>query len=128
MHANERNRAMSDALGKDIYHYHLHIVYIPIVEKQILWTKHCKDKSPVGTVKEAIHQVSMSKKWNSEPVLDDMGEPLLTSNGKPVLRKSYFVLQDDFFNAMRKTGYDDVERDERGSSEERLTVTQFKVE
>ena len=65
----------------------------------------------------------MSKKWNSEPVLDDMGEPLLTSKGKPVLRKSYSVLQDDFFNAMRKAGYDDVERGERGSSEGHLTVS-----
>lgn len=128
MHADERNRAMSDALGKDVYHYHLHVVYIPVVEKQILWTKRCKDKSLVGTVKETIRQVSMSKKWNSEPVLDDMGEPLLTSKGKPVLRKSYSVLQDDFFNAMRKAGYDDVERGERGSSEEHLTMAQFKVE
>ncbi len=28
---------------------------------------------------------------------------------------------------MRAAGYDDVERGERGSSEEHLTVTQFKV-
>ena len=54
MHADERNRAMSDALGKDVYHYHLHVVYIPVVEKQILWSKRCKDKSLVGTVKEII--------------------------------------------------------------------------
>ena len=26
MHADERNRAMSDALGEDVYHYHLHVV------------------------------------------------------------------------------------------------------
>ena len=31
MHADERNRAMSDALGQDVYHYHLHVVYIPVV-------------------------------------------------------------------------------------------------
>ena len=53
---------------------------------------------------------------------------LLNANGKTVLRKSYSVLQDDFFAAMRKAGYDDVERGERGSSEEHLTVTQFKVQ
>ena len=74
MHANERNRAMSDALGQDVYHYHLHVVYIPVVEKQILWTKRCKDKSLVGTVKETIQQVSMSKKWDSKPALDEHGE------------------------------------------------------
>lgn len=38
MHADERNRAMSEALGEDVYHYHLHVVYIPVVEKQILWS------------------------------------------------------------------------------------------
>ena len=59
MHADERNRAMSEALGEDVYHYHLHVVYIPVVEKQILWSKRCKDKSLVGTVKETIQQVSM---------------------------------------------------------------------
>ena len=38
------------------------------------------------------------------------------------------MLQDDFFQHMREAGYTDVERGERGSSEEHLTVTQFKVE
>jgi len=128
MHADERNRAMSEALGKDIFHYHMHVVYIPVVEKQILWSKRCKDPSLVGTVKETIMQVSSSKKWLSKPALDDAGDPILQENGKPVLRKSYSVLQDDIFNFMRAAGYDDVERGERGSSEEHLTVTQFKVE
>ena len=128
MHADERNRAMSDALGKDVYHYHLHVVYIPVVEKKILWSKRCKDKSLVGTVKETIQQVSMSKKWDSKPALDENGTPILSAKGKPVLKKSYSVLQDDFFRYMRDAGYDDVERGERGSSEEHLTVTQFKVQ
>lgn len=127
MHADERNSAMSEALGQDVYHYHLHVVYIPVVEKQILWTKRCKDKALIGTVKETITQVSSSKKWQSHPALDENGQPILQKNGKPVLRKSYSILQDDFFNAMRAAGYDDVERGERGSSEEHLTVTQFKV-
>jgi hypothetical protein len=129
MHADERNRAMSEALGQDVYHYHLHVVYVPVVEKQIRWSKRCKDKSLVGKVKETVMQVSMSKKWASKPVLDEVtGEPLKTAKGKPVLKKSYSVLQDDFFQYMREAGYTDVERGERGSSEEHLTVTQFKVE
>mgnify|MGYP002627611708 CR=1 FL=1 len=128
MHADERNRAMSDALGQDVYHYHLHVVYIPVVEKQILWSKRCKDKALVGTVKETVMQVSRSKKWASKPLLDDAGKPILQKNGKPVLKKSYSVLQDDFFNYMRNAGYTDVERGERGSTEEHLTVTQFKVQ
>ncbi|MBE7018115.1 MAG: recombinase [Ruminococcaceae bacterium] len=128
MHADERNRAMSEALGEDVYHYHLHVVYIPVVEKQILWSKRCKDEALRGTVKETITQVSRSKKWDSKPVLDENGNPMLNAKGKKILKSSYSVLQDDFFNFMRNAGYTDVERGERGSTEEHLTVTQFKVQ
>ena len=128
MHADERNRAMSEALGEDVYHYHLHVVYIPVVEKQILWSKRCKDESLRGTVKETITQVSRSKKWESKSVLDAEGNPMLNTKGKKILKSSYSVLQDDFFNLMRAAGYTDVERGERGSTEEHLTVTQFKVQ
>ena len=128
MHADERNRAMSEALGEDVYHYHLHVVYIPVVEKQVLWSKRCKDKSLIGTVKETIMQVSRSKKWESKPVLDEDGKPMLNSKEKKILKSSYSVLQDDFFHFMQVAGYTDVERGERGSTEEHLTVTQFKVQ
>ena len=128
MHADERNRAMSDALGHDVFHYHMHVVYVPVVEKKKLWSKRCKDPALVGTVKEIIPQVSRSKKWESKPALDENGEPLLDKNGKPVLHHSYSVLQDAFYNHMAAAGYTDVERGERGSSEEHLTVTQFKVD
>ena len=128
MHADEINRAMTEALGREVYHYHLHVVYVPVVEKQILWSKRCKDKALVGTVKETVMQVSRSKKWASKPLLDDAGKPVLQKNGKPVLKKSYSILQDDFFNYMCNAGYTDVERGERGSTEEHLTVTQFKVQ
>ena len=128
MHADEINRAMTEALGREVYHYHLHVVYVPVVEKQILWSKRCKDKALVGKVKETVMQVSRSKKWASKPLLDDAGKPILQKNGKPVLKKSYSILQDNFFNFMRAAGYTDIERGERGSTEEHLTVTQFKVQ
>ena len=128
MHADEINRAITEALGREVYHYHLHVVYVPVVEKQILWSKRCKDKALVGTVKKTVMQVSRSKKWASKPLLDDAGKPVLQKNGKPVLKKSYSILQDDFFNYMRNAGYTDVERGERGSTEKHLTVTQFKVQ
>ena len=128
MHADEINRAMTEALGREVYHYHLHVVYVPVVEKQVLWSKRCKDKALVGTVKETVMQVSRSKKWASKSLMDESGKPVLQKNGKPVLKKSYSILQDDFFNYMRAAGYTDVERGERGSTEEHLTVTQFKVQ
>ena len=81
MHADERNQGMSKALGYDVWHYHLHVVYVPVVEKQILWSKRCKDPALVGTVKETIMQVSHSKKWQSRPVLDEFGEPMRTKTG-----------------------------------------------
>ena len=127
MHADERNTGISDKLGEDVYHYHLHVVYIPVVEKQILWSKRCKDEALRGTVKETIMQVSRSKKWGNKPVLDADGKPMLNSKGKQILKSSYSVLQDDYFQHMRSAGYLDVERGERFSTEEHLTITQFKV-
>ena len=59
--------------------------------------------------------------------MDEKGKTLISAKGKTVLKPSYSVLQDDFFHAMRAAGYTDVERGERGSTEEHLTVTQFKV-
>ena len=127
MHADEKNRAMSEALGQDVWHYHLHVVYVPVVEKQILWTKRCKDPALVGTVKETVMQVSSSKKWQSKPALDAAGAPVPGPDGKPKLIKSYSLLQDDAIRLMRSMGYDDIERGQRGSGEEHLSVTQFKV-
>lgn len=127
MHADERNTGMSKVLGYDVWHYHLHVVYVPVVEKQILWTKRCKDPALVGTVKETIMQVSHSKKWASRPVLDASGNPMRTKGGKIVLRKSYSVLQDQFHDHMFAAGFTDVQRGERGSAEEHLTTVQFKV-
>lgn len=127
MHADERNQGMSKALGYDVWHYHLHVVYVPVVEKQILWPKRCKDPALVGTVKETVMQISHSKKWQSRPVLDEFGEPMRTKNGKIILKKSYGVLQDQYHDAMFAASYTDVERGERGSTEEHLTTVQFKV-
>ena len=128
MHADERNRGMSEQLGEDVYHYHMHVVYVPVVDKEVRWTKRCKDKSLVGTVKEVKHQVSRTKKWDSKQAVDENGQPMFDAKGKKVIRPSYSVLQDDFYNFMRNAGYTDVQRGERGSTEEHLTVTQFKVE
>ena len=67
MHADEINRAMTEALGREVYHYHLHVVYVPVVEKQILWSKRCKDKALVGTVKETMDLFSIECECNCIP-------------------------------------------------------------
>jgi len=119
MHADERNKALSEQLGKDVYHYHLHVVYIPIVQKEVRWSKRCKDPALVGTVKEVINQVSHGKKWKSETVV----EP----DGKKRLVYSYSLLQDRFYEHMKDAGFVGFERGERGSTAEHLSVLDYKI-
>ena len=119
MHADELNTALTDQLGHPVYHYHLHVVALPVVEKKILWSKRCRDPTLVGTVKDVIHQVSHSKKWASKKVVDEEGHTHIV--------KSYAMLQDRFFEHMRSAGFEDFERGERGSTAEHLSVTEFKV-
>jgi diadenosine tetraphosphate (Ap4A) HIT family hydrolase len=128
MHADERNKSLSEELGRDVFHYHLHVVYIPVVEKEIRWTKRCKDKALVGTVKEVIHQVSHSKKWASVKAVDEQGEPIRNENGKAVLIPSYSLLQDRFFEHMRNAGFKDFERGVRGSTTQHLSVLDYKIQ
>ena len=92
MHADERNKKLSEELGRDIYHYHLHVVYVPVVDKEIKWLKRCKNQSLVGTVKERIKQVSHSKKWMSQKAVDELGNDIRNENGKAVLINSYSLL------------------------------------
>lgn len=128
MHADERNRALSEQLRRDIFHYHLHVVYVPVVDKEIKWSKRCKDPALVGTTKEVIKQVSHSKKWPKLKQLDRDGKPVLSKNGKAVLVNSYSLLQDRFFEHMREAGYTDFERGERGSTAEHLSVLDYKIQ
>jgi predicted nuclease with TOPRIM domain len=111
-----------------VYHYHLHVVYIPVVQKDILWSKRCKDPALRGTVKERIIQISHSKKWRSTRVLDERGKPLYDFDGKPIMENSYSVLQDIFFEHMEEAGYHGFQRGERGSSADHLSVLQYKTE
>lgn len=119
MHADEVNIAATEHYGHPVYHYHLHVVALPVVEKEIRWTKRCKNPALVGTVKDVIHQVSHSKKWKSEKTLDE--------NGNTVLVKSYSILQDKFFEYMSGAGYENFVRGERGSTAENLTPLQYKI-
>ena len=119
MHADEINLAASDKYGYPVYHYHLHIVALPVVQKEIKWSKRCKDKALVGTVKEIVNQVSHSKKWKSEPMVDE--------SGKTILVPSYSLLQDRFYEYMADAGFTDFVRGERGSTRENLSVLDYKI-
>lgn len=128
MHADEINKAVTDDLGKDVYHYHLHAVVLPVVDKEILWSKRCKDVQLRGTVKEVIKQISHSKKWASNiPVTDEKGDVVLRKNGKPKYRASYSILQDELFEYMSERGFKGFQRGELGSTAENLTSLQYQI-
>lgn len=127
MHADEQNIALTEEYGKPIYHYHLHVIAIPVVKKEIKYSKRTKDKSLVGKVKETIMQVSHSKKWKSQKALDIESNEILNDKEKPVLIKSYSLLQDRFYKYMSDNGYKDFIRGEKGSTAEHLSDIEFKT-
>lgn len=127
MHADELNVAMTQKYGRPIYHYHLHIMALPVVDKEVRWSKRCKDPELIGKVKEVIHQVSHSKKWRSEKAVDEDGKPILNSKGKQIYHASYSVLQDKFFEHMQGAGFTGFVRGERGSTAENLTSLEYKI-
>ena len=129
MHADEINVAATEELGKEVYHYHLHAMVLPVVEKEILWSKRCKNPELRGTVKEVVNQISHSKKWKSDiPMTDEKGNPLLKKNGKPMFRASYSILQDELFNYMTERGFKGFQRGEYGSTAEHLTSLQYQIQ
>lgn len=128
MHADEVNLALSDWYDEPIYHYHMHIVALPVVEKQVLWTKRCKNSELVGTVKEVVQQISHSKKWKSPQAVDKQGKPVYDAKGKAVLVPTYSILQDEFFEHMQAAGFTDFERGERGSTAENKTSLQYQID
>jgi hypothetical protein len=119
MHADEKNVGLSEQLRRDVYHYHLHVVYLPVVEKEVKWSKRCRDPCLVGTVKEVIHQISHSKKWAFQTATDE--------NDKTKRITSYSLLQTRFFAHMMAAGFQDLERGIEGSTAENLTVVEYKV-
>ena len=128
MHADEINVAATEELGKEVYHYHLHAMVLPVVEKEILWSKRCKDPELRGTVKAVVNQISHSKKWKSDiPLTDEKGNPLLRKNGKPMFRASYSILQDELFHYMTEQGFKGFQRGEYGSTAEHLTSLQYQI-
>ena len=95
-------------------------MYIPVVEKEIKFSKRCKDLKLRGTVKEVIHQVSRSKKW-AYPEVKGAG-------GKTKRIPSYSVLQDRFHDHMKEHGFAGFERGKRGSTAEHLSTLEYKVQ
>ena len=102
VHADEINLTLSDKYGYPVYHYHMHVMALPVVEKKVLWSKRCKDKSLIGTVKEIINQISHSKKWKSPQKLNEYGEPEFNEKGKPYLCRLTVFCKTNSMNICKK--------------------------
>lgn len=120
VHANELNVALSDRYGEPTYHYHTHVVALPVVEKQVLLTKRYKSFELICTVKEVVQQVSHSKKWKSPQVVGKHGKPVYGEKGKAVLvpQNIYSILRDEFFQHMQTFQFTHFARGERGNMAE----------
>ena len=114
LHADERNSGLSKDLGRDVYHYHLHVVYIPVVRKEVYYQKSNKNPELAGKLREVITQISHSKKWPK------------IKNDKGYWVNSYSLLQDRFHDHMKAAGFDGFERGERGSTAEHLSDVEYK--
>jgi len=114
IHADERNKELSERYGRDVYHYHLHVVYVPIVTKEIKWTKRAAPEL-VGKVKEVIPQINHTEKWPRKKV-----------GGKFI--NEYSKLQDRYHEHMKAAGFSDLQRGERGSTTEHLKVLDYKIQ
>ena len=62
MHADEINKAVTEELGKPVYHYHLHIVAIPTVRKER--TKLSEVRSRKSSIKSPIQKSGKAKSPN----------------------------------------------------------------
>jgi predicted nucleic acid-binding Zn-ribbon protein len=115
LHADEWNKGASEKLGHDVWHYHLHVVYVPVVEgKEIKYTARA-GKELQGKVKEVITQINHTDKW-----------PYI--KGKRGNYNEYSALQDRFFAGMIAAGFDGFERGEVGSKREHLDVLSYKIQ
>ena len=114
LHADERNKDLSEKYGHDVFHYHAHILYVPVVQKELKWTKRAGPEL-AGKIKEVIPQINHTEKW-----------PRRKENGKFV--NEYSKLQDRYFEHMTAAGFPDLQRGERGSAREHLTVDEYKYQ
>jgi len=120
LHADERNKALSEQFGRDVFHYHLHVVYVPVVEKKLYFRKNNKNPELAGKLREVIPQISQSNKWPLRMTAE--------RDGKTVTLNSYSFLQDRYYKHMVEAGFEGFERGEKGSTREHLEVLQYKIQ
>jgi hypothetical protein len=102
-----------------IHDFHLHVVYVPVVEKREYFRQKKGSPESERKLKAVYNQISHSKKWP--------GKMPVERNGKTVIINAYSLLQDRYYEHMRAAGFDGFERGERGSTAEHLDVLDYKI-
>ncbi len=72
----------------------------------MLWSSRCNDKALVGMVKETVRQVSHSKKWKSQRVLDEQEKPAFDYKGRPLHLLPFSTAYSTAFNTSRLLIFD----------------------
>jgi prefoldin subunit 5 len=121
LHADERNKVLSEVAGRDIFHYHLHVIYVPVVEKVEYYRRRKSEPEDAPRrEKERYMQLSHAKKWP--------GKMFVERDGKQIEINAYSLLQDRYFEHMKSSGFEGFERGERGSTAEHLDVLDYKIQ
>ena len=110
MHADEIHRSTSEERGRNVFHYHMHVVAIPAVPAEA---------GASETEDQTVYRICHSKKW---PRTHEV-----TENGITKIVKSFSVLQDRFYSFLQDAGYRDIERGDPGSTMEHLPMQEFKL-
>jgi hypothetical protein len=118
MHADELHRNLSLDLGHSVFHYHLHVVYAPVVEASVHYPKNYPDLSLAGKT-EIANKISHSRKW---PIAYE-----IRPDGSKERISSYSALQDRYYEAMQDAGHKGLSPVEHGSSLEKLSTLEFKT-
>ncbi len=80
MHADERNSEVSQRLGRDVYHYHLHVVYVPVVQKELRFRKDHADPELRGKLKEVRNRTDKERQGHSCKLLLPAARPFLPAH------------------------------------------------
>ncbi len=109
MHADEIHRSTSAERGRDVFHYHMHVVAIPAVPV---------DHNLSGNG-QARFRVCHSVKW---PRMTERTEGGITKTVK-----TFSLLQDRFYSFLLEAGYQEIERGMPGSTMEHLPMQEYKL-
>ncbi|MCL1913916.1 MAG: plasmid recombination protein [Eubacteriaceae bacterium] len=108
MHADELNKTYSTKMKCEVYTYHLHVVFTPVVKKIV----HDKDHGA-----KEVYKISHNQKWANKVKIE--------GNTRSV-EYAYSLLQDRYYEHMSMARLPNIQRGEKGSTIEKLKMLDYK--